>query len=156
MGRRIPRPGVNIRRNRSPRGGENHFLDPVNPGQFQKMDQPQDVDPGIVQRIRDAVPNVDLCGVVVDHIEAPPPEHVPQRRRSDVGPHEAGAGIDVPPFSRGEVVHHRHGVPRGDVGVHHVGTDEAGPPGDEDSHAGPPGAPLTRACRAGAYSGIQR
>ena len=94
-----------------------------------------------MDRVGHRAPHVNLGGVMVEDGEAAGRHEVPRRRRADVGLDEPHAGRHVLPPSRREVVEDGNLVARREVGLHDMGADEPGAPGDEHAtgHRGRPG-----------------
>ena len=101
------------------------------------MQAADDVGARVADRVRDAVAQVDLRGVVRDEVDLLLAQERLEVRLGDVRLDEAGLLRQPLAPARGEIVDDHDAVAVGEVPPGHVRADEAGAAGDEDVHRMP-------------------
>ncbi len=93
---------------------------------FQHVDEPGDVDVGVGRGMLDRVPDVDLRGVVVQHLEPAGGRRASREVGADVRDDERDAGGHLRSLAPGKVVQRGHVPARRQVRLDDVRADEAG------------------------------
>ena len=134
--------GLSIERSTGRR--EEHLPGSRRAASFVELERADDVGSGVGNRVRNAVSQIDVRGVVGDELDLFLGQQWREVRLGNVGVDEAGGLRKALAAAGGQVIHDDDPVPIGKVAFGHVGADEARAAGDEDVHR------ILSRCRAAA------